>query len=795
MKYLFHIVFCLLLSTTGAIGQTPNIDNLREAHRKSQFPPAERLLSLSQMANSLKAFSADSVQKYALLYQQMAENQKDSAALSESYRLLAWSRGLMQQNIAQLIQDGQKALLIAEQAQDSLEIIYSGLVLTTGFVATRKPADAQKYVDLAFSYAANNDNKKVLYEAHNSAAYLALLSDLSKSQKLREKALSIAEEIKDSIKIGISLSQLASLMKFQKSELTEEFLQKGKQLYSQYPAPLYEGIFFYNLAEYYGDLGYSDSLLFYALKANELADQSQNIQVQRVVKSLLFTYYFINREEYEKAAPFAREVLDIEQAKPSINYVSAFVDMARIKAALGQADSAETYYKQSLDATKLINYPRAEVLARVYYGEFLKFEKRYPEALDQLRQAKRLGDEKNEAAVKDFVLIQLAEVEFLTQNYKEAKKYYQKTLELGNEKNEADLFAEVYQGLAKCDSAVGNWSSAFKNQNQFLRWNDSILNRNYNKRVAEYEVQFETTQREAEIIQLEQDRRIQALKLSQTKTQRSFLLGIAIILAIAGILVGALSFRLKAQNSEIQVQQKKLLNLNQTKDQLFAMISHDLRGPITGFQSAGKIFDHYLSKGDYQQLSSITQKLNTQSNQLRQLLDNLLNWSLQQLGRYKGQRASIDLRTLGEQILQRYKAQAQTKETQLILEMDDSLIWDGDKNGLSVALNNLIGNAVKFTEKGTITLAGKNNPTTQEIVLEIRDTGVGMNEDQMQQLFSGNLAASETGTSGEKGTGLGNQIVKQLVDYWGGKIEVESQLGKGTVIRLLLPEKTEKMES
>lgn len=795
MKYGLRILattFIFILNFT--FGQNFKINNIRQQLAQEELTPEEHLNSLSSLSNQLKAYSTDSVRKYALRYQELAIKYKNQPALSESYRLLAWARGLMQQNIAQLLKDGQQALQIAEEANDSLGIVYSGLMLTTGLIAMRKPGEAQKYVDLALAYGKSHQNQEILYEAYSSAAYLALLSDLQKSQELREKALSLAEEMQDSIKMGISLSQLAGLMKLQKSDLTEQYLQRAKQIYARNPAPLYEGIFLFNLAEYYGDLGYSDSLLYYGLKANSLADQSQNIQVQRVVKSLLFAYYF-NRNEYAKAAPFARKVLEIEQAKPSLNYVSAFVDVARVRASLGEKDSAEYYFKQAQAATQLVHYPRAEVLARVYFGEFLKNQKRYPEALEQLREARALGKEKNEAAVRDFVLLQLAEVEFLSRNYSASKAYYQEALELGEEKNEADLFAQVYEGMAKCDSALGNWSSAYMNQNDFLRWNDSVLNRNYNERVAEYEVEFETAQREAEIIQLEQEQRIQALELSQTKTQRSFFLGIAIILALAGIIVGILSFRLKAQNAEIQAQQKKLIDLNQTKDQLFAMISHDLRGPITGFQSAGKIFDHYLEKGDYQQLSKISDKLNNQATQVRQLLDNLLNWSLQQLGRYEGQATNINLRALGEQILQRYQAHADAKNNQLVLDVEDKLNWHGDKNGLSVALNNLIGNAMKFTKDGSIVLSAKSHPSEKNLVIEIRDTGVGMTEAQRDRLFCGDITPSEAGTSGEKGTGLGNQIVRQLVDYWGGRVEVESQLGQGTLIRMVLPEEVARLAS
>ncbi len=744
----------------------------------------QRLKLLSDLALAFKAYATDSVLAYALEYQKLAEEKNDSIALSESYRLLSWARGLMKQNVAQLIQDGQKALEIARQTRDSLSIIQSGLSLSTGFIALQKMEEAQDFVRRGIEYGKRNGRLDILYESYNRASYLALLTDLEASEYMRRQSLRMARQMNDTLLMGIAMGQLASLMKLKKNDSTLYYFQKAKQLYQLYSAPLYEGIFLFNLAEYYGDLGYGDSLLVYGLKANELGDSTQNVQVQRGVKALLFAHYF-NKQAYTKAEPFAQKALELEKRRPSVNYVSAFVDMARVEAALGRPDSAEAYFRQALIGTQMINYPRAEVLARVYYGEFLKKRERYDEALVQLRKAKELGDEKDEAAVRDFVLLQLAEVEFFNKNFTAARSLYKEAIALGSSANEADLLAQGYQALAQVDSALGNFEQAYKNQNLYLLWNDSLLRRTYNEKTAELEVKFETAQREAQIIQLEQEGRIQNLELAQIKTQRSFILGIAIILAVVGSVIAVLLFRLRGQNEKIQVQRKKLQDLNETKDKLFAMIAHDLRGPITGFQSTGKIFDRFLENENYDKLSQVSRQLEEQSNQLRQLLDNLLNWSLQQLGRYESMQESVSLRGLGQQILRRYSSHAEAKDNELKIDIPEGLNWQGDRNGLSVALNNLVGNANKFTQNGIISLSG-----CQEghfIMLEVADTGRGMSKELQERLFSERGGGSSPGTAGEKGTGLGTQIVRQLVDHWQGRIEVESQERKGSKIRLILP--------
>ena len=521
----------------------------------------------------------------------------------------------------------------------------------------------------------------------------------------------------------------------------------------------------------------------YGLKADTLAKQTNYVQVRRVVKGLLFAYYF-NRNQYELAAPFAREALTIEQQRPSVNIVSAYVDAARVMAALGKVDSAESFFLESIGVLDMIKSPRLEVFARTYYGAFLNDQKRYTQANDQLTQALARSSQTG-AAMQDLLLLQLAKTAFYNQRYVQAKAYYKQAIELGDTKNEADLLSEGYQGMARCDSATGDWASAFRNHQLFQKWNDSLQSRAYNEQTAEMQTRFETVQKEAKITEQQQQLEIRDLSLKQSRTVRNYLMGLAVVMAIAGTVVMALLIRLRRRNEEISNQRERLASLNENKDRLFAMIAHDLRGPVTGFQSTGKIISHYLQKGEIERLSVIGKRIDKESSQLRHLLDNLLNWSLQQLGIYEVRHEPIDLHTLGKDILNRFEDQAEAKGNSLRLDIGENLRWNGDRNGLSVILYNLVGNAIKFTDRGTISLSATETPT--HTILKVTDTGKGMAPGQLSMLMENQKLDSRKGTAGEKGTGLGFQIVHQLLSYWEGKLEVESNMGEGTNISIYLP--------
>lgn len=129
---------------------------------------------------------------------------------------------------------------------------------------------------------------------------------------------------------------------------------------------------------------------------------------------------------------------------------------------------------------------------------------------------------------------------------------------------------------------------------------------------------------------------------------------------------------------------------------------------------------------------------------------------------------------------------AQNKEIQLIYDVLPDYVVFADENQVRLIIRNLLNNAIKFTKKGgTVSVFAKRE--SNFIVLTIKDTGVGMSEEQVASLFKKDASFSTYGTSGEKGTGLGLMLCKEMVEQNKGKICVESELGKGSAFIFSLP--------
>lgn len=361
--------------------------------------------------------------------------------------------------------------------------------------------------------------------------------------------------------------------------------------------------------------------------------------------------------------------------------------------------------------------------------------------------------------------------------FSQAKSSYLKALEMFQQSKETKSISMCYYNLAICDSSMGNKSSALSYMSLYANEETARLKERYKESVAEYETKFETAEKETQIKSLEQGKRIQDLEIAQTTAQRNTLLGIALVLLLAGGAIFALFVRIRQQR-------EALAQANATKDRLFSIISHDLRGPVTGLQTAGKIFTHHLEKGNVGVLKAISQQVDQQAGQVRRLLDNLLTWSLQQLGVYEAKAETFPFQPFGKEILGYYQQAAQAKGIALKLDVAPDLQLHTDRRGLSVILTNLVNNAVKFTEEGEVLLSAQLEGGKARI--SVKDSGTGMPKDKIAKLRRGEMLSSERGTKGEKGTGLGWQIIHELIARWGGEIEIESVEGEGTEVIMSL---------
>ena len=236
------------------------------------------------------------------------------------------------------------------------------------------------------------------------------------------------------------------------------------------------------------------------------------------------------------------------------------------------------------------------------------------------------------------------------------------------------------------------------------------------------------------------------------------------------------------RTEEIQMKNERLIEVNDIKDKLFSIVSHDIRGPLTSLQlalSLAKSGD--VSASEFKMLAS---ELELRLIHTNDFISNLLQWAKLQLGGSIYQPTNIDLSAVAADTLELFKSEINQKEINVTYQFP-SLIAYADLNMIRSMMRNLITNAVKFTGvKGSITVKGWREEN--EIIFSIIDTGVGIPVMHQKRLFTLSSVTTQ-GTHQEKGTGLGLLLCKEFAEKNGGRIWFESVESKGTTFYFSLP--------
>jgi CheY-like chemotaxis protein/nitrogen-specific signal transduction histidine kinase len=228
---------------------------------------------------------------------------------------------------------------------------------------------------------------------------------------------------------------------------------------------------------------------------------------------------------------------------------------------------------------------------------------------------------------------------------------------------------------------------------------------------------------------------------------------------------------------------------NRVKDEFIANISHEVRTPLNGVMGMLQLLQTSGLNAD--QLDFVDTALHSSRNLLR-VLNDLLDFSKIQAGKLDIREASFDLAGLVAESLDFFKLQAGDKDLELRADIDPSAQkhYLGDAGRIRQILFNLVGNAVKFTDKGTITVEACElwhpKPGRRRLLFTVRDTGIGIAERDLSRIFAPFSQVDGSLSRTYQGTGLGLPIVSKLVRLMGGNCEVDSEPGKGTDIRFFL---------
>ncbi len=224
--------------------------------------------------------------------------------------------------------------------------------------------------------------------------------------------------------------------------------------------------------------------------------------------------------------------------------------------------------------------------------------------------------------------------------------------------------------------------------------------------------------------------------------------------------------------------------LNQVKNKFLGIAAHDLRNPLTSIKGMSQLMMQLQLPEEKK--SKFIATINRVSNQMLQLVNDLLDVSVIESGRFDLRLEMLNLSKLAEERAELVADSASNKDIELVMDLSDipDTLFDADRIGQVV--DNLLTNAIKFSESST-TIRLMTNEREGMVSVAVKDQGPGIPEEEIGSIFGSFKKTSVQPTGGEKSTGLGLSIVKKIIDAHKGKINVESVLGKGTTFTVSIP--------
>ncbi len=237
-------------------------------------------------------------------------------------------------------------------------------------------------------------------------------------------------------------------------------------------------------------------------------------------------------------------------------------------------------------------------------------------------------------------------------------------------------------------------------------------------------------------------------------------------------------------------QTKELKEINASKDKLFSIIAHDLKSPFTAVLGYTEYLSTDLENLTDDEIKSYATNLHKSAESVFKLLDNLLEWSTIQTGRKDFSPSQFSINDLVNNILTLFESTAKEKNIELEFQQEKEHSAYGDKNMIDSVIRNLISNAIKFSHFDSSIII-KTEEDEDFVIVHVVDTGIGIEPSKISRIFSLSGNYSREGTANEKGTGLGLILCKEFIKANGGDIQVESQVGHGSIFTITVPKSGE----
>ena len=462
---------------------------------------------------------------------------------------------------------------------------------------------------------------------------------------------------------------------------------------------------------------------------------------------------------------------------------------------------SSSYYKKLAISDKKADIVIEKSNFRDYY-EYLNFQKamtfkslkKYELASKTLKKIVQLPDNNNTVPVKSEAYYQLGLIEIQLKRNDSAIFYFNNALEENsktkNLKQKANIILAIsnyHKNNKEYERAYNYLSEYYQIEHNILKLNDSKFNFDKHKKINQIHLLNEEKRKSEEKAQIKTYRYSKLISILAIA-----LISILSLLSLAlyknNVIRNQNNLVLREKNKELILAKNKAEEASKARTDFLSTVSHELRTPLNAINGITHLL---LEESPKESQLKYLDSLKFSGNYLTTFINEILEINKIDSTKIEIEKICFDLKALLNNIQNSLKELAAANNNHFLLEIDDAIPDNliGDTTKLSQIILNLINNALKFTQNGKVTLIAKLHALENEkatVYFEITDTGIGIPKDKQKKVFESFSQGSVEVNRKYGGTGLGLTIVKKLIHLLGGKIHLESEVGKGSTFNFKL---------
>ncbi|MBN1299854.1 MAG: tetratricopeptide repeat protein [Melioribacteraceae bacterium] len=734
--------------------------------------------------------------------------QKGVALLSLSNEYIKFSKS------EEAVNKSKQALQVFLKSGNQKRIIDSYNTIASSFIIQRNRDSIYSYANSALilsdsiNYMVGKGNA-----LKNISASFVYGGNTDEALKFSDEATSILENSNNKISYAAALiiKGVVQMYKGQTNDAVETYNKAG-EIYRELGDSISYANTLINIGSINANvLGEYEKAMDATLRAQKIYEELNYSAKLAYCKMIIGTVYeFTDRipmaiENYQEALRMHEVGNNTHLQGVTLNYIGEAYNK------IGEYKRALVYYKKSLELNEKIGHDEGIAIALHNIGSCYQKMNDYEEALAYYLRTHKYFEKSDDKAKIAESLNGIADVQLRMNSIEDAVANYLKSIRFAKEADAKVQLRDNYADLSQLYISSNDYRNAYKYLAMYNEVKDSLFDEQISRNMAELEKKYEAEKKSREIEILKRDSELKELSNQRQNIIIISLISISLVLIIAMISyyrkykenirmniqlekslkelnlkskdLQIINEKMQIANKQLEDSENDLKKLNATKDKFFSIIAHDLRSPFNTLNSYIAYISENIKELSNEEINALFFDLRKHSNRVDNLLENLLNWSLTQ---FKDSKLSDEIFNLNDIILKNYELfekNIREKGLKVRFKLNEKADVKADSNMIDVVVRNILKNAIKYTEAGgKIEIETSSNPQESQCI--VRDSGIGMDESKVKQLFS---IKDGNGDSASKGVGLGMVICKEFIDKNSGRIEVASELNHGTEIKFSLP--------